>query len=135
MKIDQSFLDPYVGGIMLARIVCFEPGPDWYYLFKSETTEIACGNDDLVINEKILPNNRYQANEWISHSYDPINRILDWESIKIKILNEGSVYIKVDHVCDLIIYTKGFDDFDINPFRDFPAGHESMAGLGMLDGF
>jgi len=133
MKIDQSFLDSFINGTLYLRFPSFDFGPDWYYLFRSTITDIVSVDTGVCFEHKHQFPNRFKDCAWTEHWYD-IRRIF-WftDQGEFKIISPGIMYIKLDETGEIVIYANDTFLPDLNPFRNFPQGHEQMAGLGGID--
>jgi len=132
MKICQSFLDAFIGGILFIRFPCFEDGPDWFYLFKTKITDIVVIKDGIHIEQKCDYPNWFRTGSWIGHDYDALP--IFWnEQEGLRIISPGIIYLKLDDIAEVVIYTNESYLPELNPYKDFPANFEQVVGLGGVD--
>lgn len=127
----QEIID-FNHSICYFRFPCFEPGPEWYYLFRFKIRFEILGKSVRFQRKDFFPN-RYVLGEWIDHKTTVENQsiVVDLDDEKWKKIEKGILYVKVDEVADMILYQdeKLCPDFD--PFEHFPSGFEKL-GLTVI---
>lgn len=132
MNIDQKTLKKFIGGTLYFRFVCFECGPDEYYLFRSKIVEILFEQDKIIfVTQPIMPN-RFMQGEWTHHPIDKtryeIEKITDkvfGKFPQFETISDTVLHLKIDACADVILRTSWEDEPEPkHAFEHFPKGHE-----------
>jgi hypothetical protein len=108
-----SPMTAFTNGIFYFRTMCFEPGPDLYYLFRSR---IKC------------------IGRWIEHptkpgpiTFEPFAITERGQKAKLPLttaISPSITFLRLDSVVEAVIYSNEVEQPENNPMRDFPKGYE-----------
>jgi hypothetical protein len=141
MRTLEKILQTFNGGILIFRFPCFESGPDLQYLFmyNISNVEITEGGVTFYIHNTISfrytkdyksdeVNKNLNKPKWIrllvheKHTKQ-VNLIKKYIYIeKIKVINEGIIYLPLDTVADCVIYSKNCELIK-SPLEIFPSNY------------
>lgn len=140
MNISNDFIRAYTGGVFLFRFVCFERGPDYYYLFKSKILDIAIDETGLWVDTIPFYPNRFTCNEWVDHETSEGVRLFKSHTMTLlekdttyptfKIISPEIILVGIDMSAEVVIYANECDLPDeTSIFQDFPDGYEKLGVL------
>jgi hypothetical protein len=138
MNLNNETLKPFIGGLWYIRIVCFERGPDLYYIFRSRIKDLAFDPEKgLEVDVDDLFPNRLVNGQWIDHPTKKMKRIYairkgrDGSIVepRISFASAAFLHIKIDGTADALAFHPDQEiPDDVSMLTSFPrTGYEILA--------